>query len=205
MRLGAVMREFSAVVLAGGRGSRMGRSKADLPFHGKTLLERIVAELAAAFDDIVVVAHPRGLHPDLQLPHARIIKDDREYEGPLPALARGLGAIRGDAAFACSCDMALVDSRVARALCAMLEEYDAVVPQVAGILQPLHAVYRKRCAAAIDAMVARGKSRLREIVDSVPARRVEEEALRKLDPELTSLFNVNTPGDYQRALRMAAR
>ncbi len=195
--------EFSAVVLAGGRSSRMGRRKADLPFHGQTMLERIVAELAGTFDDLVIVAHPLGLNGAFRLPHVRIVSDDREYQGPLAALARGLRAVRSDAAFACSCDAALVDAGVARALCGMLEQYDAVIPDLAGIAQPLHAVYRKRCAAAIDAMIARGENRLQKIADSISARKVGEEAMRRLDPELLSLFNVNTPEDYQRALRLA--
>ncbi len=181
----------------------MGRPKAELDFGGVPLLDRIITELKPSFADIVVAAAPDGLPPRLDLPGVTIIRDEHEYQGPLPALARGLGAIRYDAAFACSCDLPLLDARVARALCAMLGDYDAVVPEIGGLIQPLHAVYRKRCAAAIDTMIARGEKRLVNIVESINARRAGEEELRRIEPYLRSFLNVNTPEDYERALRLA--
>ncbi len=181
----------------------MRRPKAELDFGGVPLLDRIITELKPSFAAIVVVASPDGLPPGVDLPGVTIVRDAHEYQGPLPALARGLAATRCDAAFACSCDLPLLDALVARALCAMLGDYDAVVPEIGGLIQPLHAVYRNRCAAAIDTMIARGEKRLVTIVESIKARRVGEEELRRVDPGLRSFLNVNTPEDYERALRLA--
>ncbi len=181
----------------------MGRSKADLPFGATTLLERIVTELQRAFDDVIIVAPPQGLSSSGNFPNTVIINDERPYEGPLLALARGLTAARHDAAFACSCDVPLLRAEVASSLCSMLGENDAVVPEIAGVAQPLHAVYRKRCLSAIDTMIAQGEKRLTKIVEFVSARRVEDDELRKIDPELRSFINVNTPGDYRRVLNIA--
>ncbi|MFZ0660476.1 MAG: NTP transferase domain-containing protein, partial [Candidatus Binataceae bacterium] len=73
----------SAIVLAGGRSSRMGRQKAALRFGESTLLERTIAELGKFFDDIVIVAAPDAAEAPLTIPrNARIIRDDREYQGP---------------------------------------------------------------------------------------------------------------------------
>lgn len=178
----------------------MGSPKAELKFGAQTLLERTISELVSSFNDLVVVAAPAGLGNAGE--SVTIIRDAHEYEGPLPALARGLRAIRNDAAFVCSCDLPLLNREVAQSLCAMLDRYDAVIPEIAGLAQPLHAVYRKRCAAAIDTMVARGEKRLTRIVESLSARHVDENELRSVDPELRSFLNVNTPEAYQRALRL---
>ncbi len=185
----------------------MGRPKASLPFGGVTLLARIVAELRREFDDIVVVAAPESAGtPELDLPAGvRIVRDEREHRGPVPALARGLDAIANDAAFACSCDLPMLRAEVAGALVQMLDRYQAVIPEVGGLLQPLHAVYRKRCADSLRALAARGEDRLVAIADAVDARRVGEAELRAFDPDLTSFLNVNTPADYDRALRLAQR
>jgi molybdopterin-guanine dinucleotide biosynthesis protein A len=201
-----VSEQFSAIVLAGGRSSRMGSPKAQLRYGTQTLLERTLSELRAAFNDIVVVAAPAGIGGAVENPRdVTIIRDEREYEGPLPALPRGLRAIGNDAAFVCSCDLPLLKSEVARSLCAMLDSYDAVIPEIVGLAQPLHAVYRKRCAAAIDAMVARGEKRLTRAVESLSVRKVNESELRSIDPELQSFLNVNTPEDYARALGLISR
>ena len=196
--------QFSAIILAGGRSSRMGSPKAQLKFGGQTILERIISELRTSFDDIIIVAAPSGLvgGSASDQRNLTIVRDEREYQGPLSALASGLRTIRNDAAFVCSCDLPLLNSHVAQSLCAMLDKQDAVIPEIAGLAQPLHAVYRNRCVAPIDAMVARGERRLTRIVDSLSVRRVDETELRSIDPELHSFLNVNTPEDYQRALRL---
>jgi molybdopterin-guanine dinucleotide biosynthesis protein A len=178
----------------------MGQTKAELPFGAVTMLDRIVAELGTAFEDIIIVAAPGGADAPAG---ARLVRDDREYEGPVPALARGLEAARAEVAFACACDLPLLEARVAAAIVAMLGEYDAVIPVIGARLQPLHAVYRRRCADALRAMRARGENRLGAIADAVATRRVAEDELRALDPELLSFVNVNTPADYARALRLA--
>ncbi|MGH7778664.1 MAG: molybdenum cofactor guanylyltransferase [Candidatus Binataceae bacterium] len=187
----------SAIILAGGRSSRMGQRKAALPFGDSTLLERTIAELDKFFDDIVIVAEPDFAGAPAR---ARLIRDELAYEGPVPALARGLDAARADTAFACSCDLPMLDARVGAALLAMLAGYDAVIPVVGARLQPLHAVYRRRCAGALRALRARGENRLSAIAEIVPTRRVEEDELRPIDPDLRSFLNINTPEDYAHAL-----
>ncbi len=165
----------------------MGQPKATLRFGDAPLLERIINELSREFDQVVVVAAPETQEPfEIRklLPEADefvIVRDDGAYKGPVEALARGLRAAASDVAFACSCDLPLLRAEVARALCLMLDGDDAVMPEVGGFLQPLHAAYRRRCAV----------------------RRVGEAELRRLDPELRSVFNVNTPADYAQALRLA--
>jgi molybdopterin-guanine dinucleotide biosynthesis protein A len=92
---------------------------------------------------------------------------------------------------------------VAADLVAMLDDFDAVMPEVGGKLQPLHAVYRKTCANSIAALEASGEQRLTANASAINARKVGEEELRTIDPQLTSFFNVNTPEDYRRALELA--
>jgi molybdenum cofactor guanylyltransferase len=193
-----------AIVLAGGRSSRMGLSKASLDFGGVPMLVRIITELRRRFAEIVVVAAPEseGVLPSIPQ-GVLLLRDQTPFQGPADALRRALEAISSDAAFACSCDLPLLDADVAAAIVAMLGDFDAAIPIVGEKLQPLHAAYRKRCARAIAAMGARGESRLSAIAEAVNARRVEERELRKIDPELRSLFNVNTPDDFKRALELA--
>jgi len=196
--------EAGALVLVGGQSSRMGQPKAALDFGGVPLLTRIVIELKRRFDEIVIVAAPESAgQPRLEIPGLKIVHDEAAFAGPLDALRRGLNALDHEVGFACSCDLPLLNSDVAADLVAMLDDFDAVIPEVAGKLQPLHAVYRKQCASAIASLAASGEKRLTANAAAVNARRVGERELRVIDPELSSFFNVNTPEDYQRALKMA--
>jgi molybdopterin-guanine dinucleotide biosynthesis protein A len=197
-------KEAGAIVLVGGRSSRMGQPKAALDFGGIPLLTRIVIELKWWFDEIVIVAAPKseGL-PRIEIPGLKIVHDETAFAGPLDALRRGLNALDHGIAFACSCDLPMLNSDVAADLVAMLDDFDAVIPEVGGKLQPLHAVYRKQCANAIESLAAGGEKRLTASATAINARKVSEEEVRKLDPQLSSFFNVNTPEDYQRALELA--
>lgn len=182
----------------------MGRPKAALDFGGVPLLTRIVIDLKRRFDEIVIVAAPLSAgQPRIEIPGLKIVHDETAFAGPLDALRRGLDALDHGVAFACSCDLPLLNSDVAVKLVAMLDDFDAVIPEVGGKLQPLHAVYRKQCARAIEALGPSGEKRLTEATRSINARKVDEAELRKIDPELRSFFNVNTPDDYQHALKLA--
>ena len=124
------------------------------------------------------------------------------FQGPVGALARGFTHARHSIVFACSCDLPLLDGAVAHALCAMLDGFDAVIPEIGSRLQPLHAAYRRAAAgAALRGMEAEGERRLTALALRLHVRRVGEAELRPLAPELLSLLNVNTPADYARALQ----
>jgi molybdopterin-guanine dinucleotide biosynthesis protein A len=194
----------SAIVLAGGRSSRMGRPKAALDFGGVSILTRIVSELKRRFAEVVVVAAPESEDSlQIDIPAIKVVRDETAYQGPLDALRRGLDAVTNEIAFACSCDLPLLDSDVAAEIVAMLGDFDAAIPNVGEKLQPLHAAYRKRCASALAALSMRGERRLIAIADAVNTRRISQNDLLVLDPQLHSVFNVNTLEDYQRALKIA--
>jgi molybdopterin-guanine dinucleotide biosynthesis protein A len=196
--------EAGAIVLVGGQSSRMGRAKAALDFGGVPLLTRIVIELKRRFDEIVIVAAPASAgQPRIEISGLKIVHDETAFAGPLDALRRGLDALDHGVAFVCSCDLPLLNSDVAVKLVTMLDAFDAVIPEVGGKLQPLHAIYRKHCARAIETLAPSGEKRLTAAARSINARKVDEGELRKIDPDLRSFFNVNTPEDYQQALKLA--
>ncbi|HEV7884154.1 MAG TPA: NTP transferase domain-containing protein, partial [Solirubrobacteraceae bacterium] len=86
------MSRTAAVVLAGGRSTRMGTPKPALDWHGSTLVRRAAAIVARAVDGPVVVV--RAADQELPaLPAAVEVADDaREGRGPLEGLAAGLAA-----------------------------------------------------------------------------------------------------------------
>ena len=197
----------SAIVLAGGRSSRMGADKAALRLGGVTMVERMVAELARGFGEVVIVTGARAVVPAsvLAARSVRLLHDPVPFEGPVKALRLGLAAIRAEVGFACACDLPFVNVRLAAELCAMAARHDAAIAKVAGRLQVLHAAYRKSCLPAIDAMIGREERRLQDLVPVLDARIVGEDEIRPYDPELLSFFNLNTPEDYAQARKLAGK
>ena len=186
----------SAVVLAGGRSSRMGRPKAMLPFGEEPLVALVVRRLAAVFPDVVVVAAPGQELPELP---ATLVRDEVAYLGPVGGIRYGLGACRSAAAFVTSCDVPFLDLSLVSHLAARLSGHDVVVPHWEGRLQPLHAVYRRSVVSLLERQLQRNELRPVFLYDKVRTLKLAEDEVRAFDPDGWSFFNMNTPDDYERA------
>jgi molybdopterin-guanine dinucleotide biosynthesis protein A len=204
-----IMLSASAIILAGGQSRRMGRPKAALMFGNCTILERLIETLSGSFNDILIMAAPvqsEGFPIERLLrtapPSVHLLHDRNAYQGAAVALAQGLAAAANDVAFACSCDLPLLRVEVVRALCEMLNGYEAVIPEIGSKLQPLCGVYRRDVARVIETQLASGERRLTHITATLRAYRPGELQLREIDPDLRSFMNVNTPEDYTRALAL---
>jgi len=170
----------------------MGRDKAGLPAGAGTLLERIVARLSPAVDQVIVVGGP-----PLTVTDVRWVPDVRPGAGPLAGLAAGLGAMPGELGWAVACDLPDVEARLGDVLFDSAGDMDAVVPRLDGEPQGLCAVYRRSLAPRIEAMLDTGERRVTALLDVVRVRYLDAAELRHVDPELGSFRNLNTPDDYQ--------
>jgi molybdopterin-guanine dinucleotide biosynthesis protein A len=101
-----------AIILCGGKSSRMGRDKATLPSGpDEVMLQRVVRIVSEVIDPsrIIAVAAEGQPLPPLP-PEVTIARDRRPERGPLEGLAMGLVAIadRADVVYATSCDVPLL-------------------------------------------------------------------------------------------------
>jgi molybdopterin-guanine dinucleotide biosynthesis protein A len=192
------------VILCGGQSRRMGFSKATLPFGGESMLLRVVRLLRAEVEPLVVVAAADQELPDLPQGIA-LVRDERPEQGPLEGLRVGLSALAGkaDAAYVTSCDVPLLVGAVVRRMIELLGEHLIAVPVEGEFHHPLAAVYRVEVAAHVARLLSAGKRRPVFLFDEVPTRRVGVELLRDVDPQLTTLRNLNHPRDYFAALEEA--
>ncbi len=195
------MSEISAVILAGGKGSRLGQDKAFLVLDGEPLIARTVARLAQLSDDIIVVTNQPAPYRALGLT-ARLVPDERPGVGALMGLYSGLKAATCAYAVAVACDMPFLNLALLRHMHSLAEGYDVVVPRLGRYQEPLHAVYSKRCLPNIERQLHQGRRRIVSFFSEVRVRHIEEAALERYDPQLRSFLNVNTPEDWKRVQRL---
>jgi molybdopterin-guanine dinucleotide biosynthesis protein A len=193
-----------SIVLCGGHSRRMGRPKAWLPFAGEIMLARVVRLLSEVVHPIAVVAAPGQDVPPLSADVA-VVRDAVQDRGPLQGLAAGLAALSGraEAAYLSSCDVPLLRPAFVQRLITLLGDYIVCVPHVGGHYHPLAAVYRLEAAGAVARLLAEDRLRPLFLFKAVPTRVVEAAELADVDSTFQTLRNLNTPEDYEAALRDA--
>ncbi len=224
VKTNAVMQQFNCdlIVNAGGISRRMGMDKALLPVppDGTLLVRHVVERLTELVNgQIFVIANDPSLALMAGLPPSvHQIADRYPGAGALGGLATGLALCSGWA-MVVACDMPLVSPVLFSALAALAFDaedvgadvgredrrpWDAVIPMTEGYPQPLHALYHRRCLPAMEALLAEENLRIVNLYESIRVRYVNEPDLRKIDPDLHSFINVNTPGEWERALALLA-
>ncbi len=179
----------------------MGTSKAMLPFGPETMLQRVVRLLGAVVSPIVVVTAGEQQLPELPV-DVLIARDEREARGPLEGLRAGLKALPDavDSAYVTSCDVPLLVPAFVERMIELLGDHDIAVMEIDGFTHPLSAVYRRSTLPNVESLLAQDRLRPAFLFDAVRTRRVKPDEMRLVDPDLSTLRNLNTREDYLRAL-----
>jgi molybdopterin-guanine dinucleotide biosynthesis protein A len=191
---------YGGIVLAGGKSTRMGTSKAMLPFGPETMLQRVVRLLSEVVAPIVVVAAEDQDLPELP-PGVIVARDERKGLGPLEGLRAGLKALPAgvDAAYVTSCDVPLLVPGFVRQMIELADGYDIAVMDIDGFAHPLSAIYKRSILPRVEDLLSKDQLRPVFLFDSMKTRRIRPDEITA-DPDLRTLRNLNTPDDYHRAL-----
>jgi molybdopterin-guanine dinucleotide biosynthesis protein A len=197
----------TAIVLAGGRGRRMGMvEKALLEFERKTILERLLESLFQVVDEVILSVRDKAQEKMFnqvleKFPTQEIsfCFDTLEDVGPLEGIRVGLLESRSEYSFVCAGDMPFVDSRVVELLFEKANGHDASLPRWEDRkYEPLHAVYSRKLIPEIGKAFERGKrSVLAPVFEMQDVVFVEVSEIKQLDPSLKTFVNINTVEDIE--------
>ena len=193
--------KVTGVVQAGGKSTRMGGNpKALIELGGRSIVERVVAALTPAVDDVLVVTNTPELYAFLGLP---MVADVYPDHGSLGGIYSGLRAA-GEIAFTVACDMPFLHPEVVRLVVERAGEGDVVIPRVGEQLETLHAAYSQTCLPPIEARVRAGRLKIVGFFDDVRVVEISAaEVARFRDPAI-AFMNVNTPDELERARALVA-
>lgn len=189
-------RAVSAIVLAGGGSTRMGKNKALLQLGKKTMIERIVDTLRPLFSEIILVTnHPEEYH---FLKDIIYIKDEKilEERNSLIGIYSGLLAANNPYAFVVPCDMPLLNQGLIKYMIDKLGDEDVFIPLIEGHYQPLHAIYSKGCIEPIRKLLDQQKYKIINFFHEVSIRTIDEDTVKRFSKEFTCFLNVNTYQAY---------
>jgi FdhD protein len=184
----------TGVILAGGRSSRMGSNKALLPYRGGRFIEAIHRQLSALFPEVVVVTNTPEQYGFLE---CRMVPDLFPGMGALAGLHAGLSQSRTPYIFAVACDMPFLDDGLIGRLADLADGGpDVVIAESGQGVEPLHALYSRRCLDPMARSLTGGRRRILDFFPQVRVERLAAAEVALMDPEGRSFSNINTPADY---------
>ena len=188
---------MTAMILAGGKSSRMGQEKALLKFGQKTFLEHLIHFTSPLFRETLVIVDQKTKLNGLNLDEARVYEDLIKDQGPLAAVYTGLLYSKELASCVFTCDMPFVDEFLIRKLVDAWEwSYDIVCFKGSvGDCEPFPGIYCRTNRFLIRSLLDRGENSMKqffEIADMKPVVLPQE--------RIEAFANLNHREDYFQAL-----
>jgi len=194
--------QLGAVVLAGGRSSRLGQDKAFLKVNGQFLMERIVDQLTQLSDEVIIVTNEASKYEQFE---AVVVGDAYPGKGALGGIYSGLMASTRSHCLVVACDMPFLNLSLLRYMQGLASDYDVVIPRIGKLTEALHAIYSRDCRPFIADLLEAGELRIVNFFSYVRVRYVDRDEVSIFDPEHLSFFNINMPEDLADARRIDAQ
>jgi len=161
--------KFSAVILAGGKSSRMGQDKAWLQLEGESLLARqirLAHEVGA--NEVLISGRANWDYSNLG---CRVVHDRFVDAGPLGGIESALAAVSSSLLLVLAVDMPKMQVQLLNRLASRCSEGVGAIPRVNGKIEPLAAIYPRLAAGLIEALFsASGQKELGNEMSRMPVK-----------------------------------
>ena len=193
---------LTSIILAGGKSSRLGRCKLSESLSGKSLIEHVIRRLEPISNHILIVTTEEQSR-FLLTNKAEVVTDIYPGKGPLGGIYTGLLASKSPYSLVVGCDMPFLNINLLHYMIDQIQGFDALVPRLEiDKIEPLHAIYSRRCADIIQTQLEHEHLKISQTLDMLHVRYVEREECNGFDPQFLSFFNINSPSDLKRATKI---
>ncbi|MBW6459129.1 MAG: molybdenum cofactor guanylyltransferase [Bacteroidales bacterium] len=167
-----IREKATAIILAGGKSSRMGGvDKSLLPVHGETMISYIANQLKDHFDELLIGANDPEKYAFLNLP---VIPDVEKDKGPLMGIYSCLLASGNEVNFITACDIPEMNLRLIHNMINLATDFDMVIPvKENDKYEPLFAVYRKSVAPHAERILKKDARRIIELISHAKVRLID--------------------------------
>jgi molybdenum cofactor guanylyltransferase len=194
----------TGVILSGGLSTRLnGKNKAFISVGGMRILDRLYRIFSDLFNEIILVTNDPEQFIKWDL---TIVTDIFQVRSSLTGIHTGLFYMKNSFGFFTACDIPFLSKDLVAILIENIEaNKDIIMPETTAGLEPLCAIYSKRCLNTAEHHIKQNKFKIQRALGKHRWKIIPESQLRAKDPELLSFFNINTPEDLAQAEQMAAR
>ena len=191
----------SAVILAGGKSSRMGFDKQFLKINEVRIIENLIHELKNEFKDIIIVTNKPQ---EYKLDGVRIFSDEIKEFGPLSGIQAGLKESKSEFVYFIACDMPNVSLKYIRYMKEKLKNSKATacVTKIEDKVEPFNAFYSIAVLPQVEKLIKLNRRSMMGLIDLLEPIFIEEDILEKYDYSKDMFINLNSPKDIEMYKRM---
>jgi molybdopterin-guanine dinucleotide biosynthesis protein A len=185
----------SALILGGGKGTRIGYDKKGLVLGGVSALESLAAQLGAVFDETLLSSNTPSPIPGMDaLP-------DTLGEGPMAGIYQGLLHCSSEYLYVMACYMPFINVAYIAYMRELVSQggMDVCIARHRdGFLEPFNSFYKKSCVPAMEEALSGGIWQIRRIFPQLNVHIISGDVIEQFDPE-RMFFNINSKEDLERA------
>ena len=199
LELGTPPWPMTALILCGGKSTRMGRPKAFLPYRGTLMITHMIDLVRQLFSEVLLVTNEPELFDGLEID---TVKDIIPYRGPLGGILSGLLIASHHHSFVMACDMPFIDHKLISEMVKKGLNSDMLVLMHEKGIEPLIGIYSKGCLKALEESLFSGQTSLSDFALGLNAKVFFcSELLSGRDKGvLPPYFDIDTPQDYTTAI-----
>lgn len=184
--------KMTAIILAGGKSSRLGYDKAFIKIKGASLIKRQLNTLKKLFKNLIIVTN----NPDnYRFKGIKVIPDIIPNRGPLSGIYSGLMASNTLYNFVLACDMPFINSELIKYMIKSKDKFDAVVPKLKKGYETLFAIYSRNCLPIIYETINKNNFKVRNIFSKIKLKKIGEQEISKFGDPGILFMNINTKDD----------
>jgi len=184
--------QLTAVILAGGKSSRMKTNKCLISLNNKRLIEILLSNLEEIFEEIFIITN----FPELYFyTGINLFGDIYPFKGPMAGIHVALKNSKYDV-FAFACDMPFIKREIIYFLSEnhILHKNNATVSSYQGKIYPLPGIYSKKLLDELGKLLENDKLSMMKLLDDTGAQVID---VANLDKEGLSFININTEEDLK--------
>ena len=189
---------LSAVILAGGESRRIGgKPKTELIVAGEKIISRMLGVIREIFDEIIIVTNSPGRFS--KITDCLIIRDIYAGSGPLGGIHAAIKSSGNEALFIFAGDMPFLDKNLINRQIEFFAhtDFQALVPVVNGMTEPLHAIYCKSIIDEAEILLEQKENpSVRDLLEKIRTGYMHLEHSAEVNRSFT---NINTLADLRQA------
>ncbi|GFZ29731.1 molybdenum cofactor guanylyltransferase [Clostridium zeae] len=187
----------TAVILAGGKSSRMGFDKQFLKFENKQLIDVIAEKLYTSFEEVIVISNKPDYYNGSKY---KVISDEIEAIGPIAGIYEGLKAAKGQYVYFIACDMPIINIDFIDFMKDKLieETKQCCVVERESYIEPFNAFYSKSLLPKVKQMIQADKRSLKHLIKASDTLYIKEDKVKSFEYSFEMFMNLNTKEDLDR-------